>query len=283
VILSFGKNMTLKRVLTVVAVFTGTVVLLIGTAFVWMMLQYGGDGSGKKRETTNQQNDWVQEYMLRNLRSIAREGEGVRLQAALPENQIVYRAAGDRTDSFDNLRKGNSVLLVPGDYMVRYDHHGGQTYRIRQVLPDRVIVEYESSHSMMGNSSTDTGTVELAYRTSTPLNTIDVRRDNIAKQLAQQIKTLQPAADGKVVEMVVLSPQEFLIRSTEVSHRMDKKIAERSVLAVNDGIVFAKSDDWTLVSVKEILSSKVVFEYRSAFDYKGMKAQDQGILESVYR
>jgi len=275
--------MALKRVLTVVAVFTGTVVLLIGAAFVWMMLQYGGDGSGKNRETTNQQNDWVQEYMLRNLRSIAREGEGVRLQAALPENQIVYRAAGDRTDSFDNLRKGNSVLLVPGDYMVRYDHHGGQTYRIRQVLPDRVIVEYESSHSMMGNNSTDTGTVELAYRTSTPLNTLDVRRDDIAKQLAQQIKTLQPAADGKGVEMVVLSPQEFLIRSTEVSHRMDKKIAERSMLAVNDGIVFAKSDDWTLVSVKEILSSKVVFEYRSAFDYKGMKAQDQGILESVYR
>jgi hypothetical protein len=275
--------MNIKRVLKVFAVFIGTVVLLIGAAFVWMTVQYGGGNSGKTRETVNKQNDWVQEYMLRNLRSIVREGEGVRIESAEPRRQILYRAAADPKNSYENLRRGNSAWLAAGDAMVNPDYHGGQTYTIRQVLPDRIIVDYQSSHSMMGNNSTDTGTVELAYRTSTPLNTRDVNRDDIAKHLAQQIKNLQPAADGKVMEMVAVSPQEFSIRSTEVSHRMDKKIADRSVLAVGDGIVFAKLHGWTLVSVKEILPAKVVLEYRTAFDYKGMQAQDKGILEVVYR
>lgn len=265
------------------AVFIGTVVLLIGAAFAWMTLQYGDGNSGKTRETVNKQNDWVQEYMLRNLRSIVREGEGVRIESAEPGHQILYRAAADPKNSYENLQRGNSAWLAAGDAMVNPDYHGGQTYTIRQVLPDRIIVDYQSPHFFMGNSSIDTGTVELAYRTSTPLNTWDVNRENIERHLAQQIKSLQPAADGKAVEIVAVSPQEFLVRSNEVKHRMDSKIADRSALAVGDGIVFAKLHGWTMVSVKEILTAKVVFEYRTAFEHKGMKAQDTGSLEVAYR
>lgn len=275
--------MTLKRVLTVAAVFIGAVVLLIGAVFAWMLLQHGNVGSGKNRETVNQQSGWVQEYMLRNLRSIVREDGGVRIESADPEHPILYRAVTDPPNSYDRLRRGNSVWLAAGDAMVNPDYHGSQSYTIRQVLPDRIIVDYHSSHNIMSNSSVDTGTVELAYRTSTPLNTRDANRTDIARLLAQQIKSLQPATDGKAVEIVAVSPQNFWIRSKEVTHRMDRKTADRSALAVSDGIEFGKPDAWTMVTVKEILPGAMVFEYRSVFDYKGMKGEDKGRLEIPWR
>lgn len=273
--------MTIKRVFTVFAMFIGVIVLLIGALLAWMTWQRGNDG--QHRETVGEQNAWVQEYMLRNLRSIAREGEGVRIQAAEPDRQILYRAAADPKNSNENMRRGHSVLLFAGDVMVNPDYHGGQTYTIRQLLPDKIIVDYYSSHNIMGNSSIDSGTVELEYRTSTPLNTQNVNYDLITQQLAKQIKSLQPVTDDKAVEIITASPQEFSIRSVEVRHRMDKKIADRIKLAVDDSIVFSKQREWTMVSVKEILPEKVVFEYRTAFEYKGMKAQDTGRLEIAYR
>lgn len=61
------------------------------------------------------------------------------------------------------------------------------------------------------------------------------------------------------------------------------KTTERIALAVDESFIFAGLRGWTVVTVKKILPDKVLLEYRSDFEHRGMKAQDKGMLELVYR
>lgn len=105
---------------------------------------------------------WVEAYLLRTMRSVLPDAGGVRFEAA--EGTLWYRHGGDPEPCCGHLRQDASARLAPGDSIHNLQRHGGQSFTVRKLLADRVVIDYASSHAGMGGDSVDTGTVELAYR-----------------------------------------------------------------------------------------------------------------------